>query len=146
VSGSRPLKAPDARRNNHAPRQGEWVELKPLSEPVMPAYPIDWYRRDVKPFVVPKYIWDAWRADPVTSQWSSSDIATALDLGFEWTRLKPEHRLRVQTILGLNPKGRRDLRWREPEEAAAVKETEQAEVRRLRFVGEEKPDADDRCV
>lgn len=142
MSGTRPLKAPDARVNNHAPRQGEWVELQPLSEPVLPSYPIVWYRRDMRPWVVPKYIWDAWRADPVTSQFSPADVAQALELGERYYRYKDGDRLRLQTYLGLNARGRRDLRWREPEEAAPAETKATAEVRRLKIVAEE-PDADD---
>lgn len=141
MSGSRPLKAPDARRNNHAPRGGEWVELEPLEAPVLPAYPIDWYRRDLQGIVVPKYIWDAWRADPVSSQYSTSDVAQVIELGSRYYRYKDGERLRLMTFLGLNARGRRDLRWREPQETEAVKKTtEQTEVRRLRIVAPEEPE------
>jgi hypothetical protein len=134
VSGSRPLKAPDARRNNHAPARGEWVDLQPLEVPVLPPYPAEWYKAEARPFVVPKYLWDLWRADPVTSQWSPGDVGTALDLAQEWAKCKPEHRLRVLTYLGLNARGRRDLRWREPVEVQAAAQSQETEVRRLRIV------------
>ena len=132
-----PLKAPDRRVNRVPPARGEWVDLDPLAEAVLPAYPMHWYRRDLRPFVVPKYIWDLWRSDPVTGQFSPGDVATALELGEQWARLKPEHRLRVQTYLGLNARGRRDLRWREPRETEAAVKTEIADVKRLRIVSEE---------
>jgi hypothetical protein len=136
---SLPAKDPGARRRYNQPARGEWTDLVPLSEPVLPAYPIDWYRRDQQPFVVPKFMWDAWRSDPVTSQWSSSDAAQALELGQRFYRYKDSERLRVMTYLGLNARGRRDLRWREPQEQEAVKTTERAEVRRLRIVAPEEP-------
>ena len=141
MAGTRPLKNPDARRNNHPPQLGEWVDLPPLEEPVLPAYPIDWYRRDQRANVIPKHIWDLWRIDAATGQWSPGDLALAFELGQTWQTLKPEHRLRATSILGLNAKGRRDLRWREPAEAKAVERTEQSEVRRLRIVAETEPEA-----
>ena len=104
--------------------------------PVLPAYPPPWYKRDAKPFVIPKWMWDLWRADPVTSQWSNGDIATALDLGQNWNAYKPEQRLRTMTYLGLNAQGRRNLRWRNPTETknAEKADAHAAEARRLRIV------------
>lgn len=130
-------KDPAQRVNRHKP-VSEWVDLEPLAEPVLPAYPMAWYKREARPWVMPKYIWDLWRTDPVTSQWSSADIATALELGSNWHRLKPEHRLRVQTQLGLNAYGRRQLRWRNPTETRKAEEANEkaATVRRLRIVAD----------
>jgi hypothetical protein len=132
----RPLKTPETRINNHPPARGEWVDLQPLDEPVLPAYPIDWYRSAIKPFAVPKQTWDLWRQDPVTSQWAPADIALVLELGQRYWRHKDTDRLRIMTYLGLNAKGRRDLRWREPVETASAEKANAhaAEVRRLRIV------------
>jgi hypothetical protein len=76
----------------------------------------------------------------VTSQWSPSDLALALELGERYWRFRDPDRLRILTILGLNAKGRRDLRWRLPEEAQATEKAQTAEVRRLRIVNEQKGD------
>jgi hypothetical protein len=137
VAGA-PLKHPEVRRNNHAPVKGEWVDLPVLTEPVLPAYPTVWYTRAIKPFVVPKWMWDLWRTDAVTTQWSPADIAQALELGQDFYKLRPEHRLRIQTALGLNAKGRRELRWRNPveTESAAKADKHASEVRRLRIIRE----------
>ena len=134
-----PAKDPGSRRRYNQPARGEWVELPDITEPVLPAYPVAWYKRDARPFVVPKYLWDLWRWDPVTTQWSKGDIGQALELGERYYRYKDETRLRIQTYLGLNAKGRRDLRWRAPAEVEAVKTTEKTEVRRLRIVADDAP-------
>src|SRR5262245_24980198 len=136
-----PQKDPSQRVNRVKP-VSEWVDLEALEEPVLPEFPMEWHKRDRKPFVVPKWIWDLWRVDPVTSQWSPADIATALELGATWHTLKPEHRLRVQTYLGLNARGRRDLRWRNPTETLRAEEAnaKAAEVRRLRIVDQRGPE------
>jgi hypothetical protein len=136
MGGSRPLKSPDARINNHPPQRGEWVDLKPLEDPVLPAYPAAWHLRDTKPFAVPKRTWDLWRTDPVTSQWAPGDLAMALELGERYWRIKDGDRLRMLTYLGLNARGRRDLRWRNPAETASAEKANQraAELRRLRIV------------
>jgi hypothetical protein len=138
-----PQKDP-AQRINRVKPVSEWVDLQPLDEPVLPAYPMAWYRREARIWAMPKWIWDLWRSDPVTSQWSPADLATALELGEFWHRFKPEHRLRVQTMLGLNAKGRRELRWRNPTEAKRAEEAnaKAAEVRRLRLVAEREEAAD----
>jgi hypothetical protein len=57
-------KDPGQRRRYNQPARGEWVDLPPLEAPVLPAYPIDWYRRDMKALVVPKWMWDMWRSGP----------------------------------------------------------------------------------
>lgn len=131
-----PAKDPGARRRYNQPARGEWVELPELDEFVLPAYPMAWYAPQIKPFSIAKWMWDLWRSDPVTSQWSPADLALALELGERYWRFKDGDRLRIITILGLNAKGRRDLRWRMPEEAKAIERTQTAEVRRLRIVNE----------
>jgi hypothetical protein len=134
--GAEAIKDPAKRINNHPPARGEWVDLEPLTLPILPAYPTHWYQRALRPFVVPKWVWDLWRSDPVTSQWSPGDLATALELGERYYRLKDADRLRIQTYLGLNARGRRELRWRNASEtvSAAKADAHAAEVRRLRII------------
>jgi hypothetical protein len=136
-----PLKDP-AKRVNAVKPVSEWVDLQPLDEPVLPAYPIDWYRQGVREFAVPKWMWDLWRTDPVTSQWSPGDLAAVLELGQNYARIKPELRFQIQTALGLNSNGRRRLRWRNAAEAEshAKADAHAAEVRRLRIVGANPPE------
>lgn len=130
-----PQKDPSQRVNRVKP-VSEWVDLEALDEPILPAYPPPWYKRDAKPFVVPKWMWDLWRSDAVTGAWSPGDIALALDLGQHWSSYKPEHRLRTMTALGLTAAGRRNLRLRNPVERDNAKKADEhaAEVRRLRIV------------
>lgn len=132
-----PLKAPEARVNRVKP-VSEWVDLQPLEEPVLEPYPAAWKRRDRRAFAVPQWIWDFWRRDPVTSQWSPGDHAAALEMGANYQALTPEFRFRIQTSLGLNATGRRALRWRNSAEteSAAKATAHAAEVRRLRIVAD----------
>lgn len=143
-------KPPEQRRNRVPPKRGEWVELAPLSKPVLPALPKraaksgPWSARS-------RTAWKSWRADPVTGEYSEADIQAALDLIFiyeDWVRngtasLAGEVRQR-QDRLGLNPKGKRDLRWRigsgEDEKAkeahgARRRDTRTARRSRLELVG-----------
>lgn len=125
-----------AQRINRVKPVSEWVDLAPLTAPVLPPYPTDWYRDETRHWAVPKFIWDLWREDPVTSQWSPGDMAIALELGRRFYRLKDADRHRIQCDLGLNAAGRRRLRWRNPTETARAIEANEkaAEVRRLRIV------------
>ena len=133
-----PQKDPGQRRRYNQPVRGEWVDLPALEAPVLPAYPMDWYKRDARAFAVPKWIWDLYRQDPVTSQWTPGDHRGCVGAGPQLALYSPEYRLRVQTMLGLNSKGRRDLRWRSPAETASAEKANRkaAEVRRLRIVAE----------
>jgi hypothetical protein len=81
-------------------------------------------------------MWDLWRQDPVTAQWSPGDLALILDLGEHFYAIKQADRLRTLTVLGLNAAGRRNLRLRIPVESQRYEEAERqaAEVRRLRIV------------
>lgn len=118
-------KSPDERRNKTPPQRGEWIDLPSLEAPVLPALPKRakgtgaWSART-------RAAWAAWRSDPVTTQYAIADIQGAIDLAFlyeDWVRGKDfaaEIRQR-QDRLGLNPKGRRDLRWRAPQERPAEK-------------------------
>jgi hypothetical protein len=131
-----PMKDPAKRINRVKPALGEWVDLAPLEKPVLVPYPTAWFRKGTREYAVPKWIWDLWRQDPVTSQWSPGDQALALELGQTYYAFKPELRLKMQTLLGLNARGRRDLRWRNAAETdSAAKADEHArEARRLRIV------------
>jgi hypothetical protein len=123
----RPLKPPEQRRNRHVPQRGEWVDLEPLERPVLPAYDRRWQ--------VPQWMWAAWRADPVTSQYGPADVASIRYLAGVFEELPPAQRLRLMDGLGLTPKGKRDLRWRTPAEVATIAK-QPAKVTRLRVVAE----------
>jgi hypothetical protein len=136
-------KPPEQRRNRTPPARGEWVDLPELEKAVLPLLPKrpkgtgKWSART-------RSAWMAWRADPVTAQYGPADIQAAIDLAYvyeEWVRGRPvadEIRQR-QDRLGLNPKGKRDLRWRLPQ-PAEVHQLDQArgsrgaKPRRLRAV------------
>jgi hypothetical protein len=130
------MKDPAQRINRVPPHRGEWVDLPPLQRPVLEPYPAHWFRRGIREFAIPKWIWDLWRTDPVTSQWSPGDIALALELGQSYYAFKPELRFKLQKALGLNAEGRRSLRWRNAAEtdSAAKADAHAREARRLRIV------------
>jgi hypothetical protein len=137
MAGRGPAPKPaEQRRNQAAKLRGEWVDLPPLKRPVLP--PLSKRTPDGEPW--PKSTqraWDAWRADPVTAQWSPADVAQAWDtieLHAQMTaRTASEVRLRMDG-LGLTPKGKRDLRWRVGGEVVEAKPRKPAEVRKLRAV------------
>jgi hypothetical protein len=126
----------EGRRRANAPARGDWVDLSPLEHPVLPPLPdlegAEWAAGTLA-------TWDAWMSDPVSAQWSPSDVAYALDTILLHNVMTPgsasEVRLRMDS-LGLTPKGKRDLRWRL---AAADEKPETlqqpATVRKLRAVG-----------
>ena len=112
MAGVGPAPAATRRRSNE-PARGEWVDLLPLEEPVLPDLP---ERSDGEPWSErTKATWVAWRSDPVTAQWSPADVSYALDTILLYEVMTPssasEVRLRMDG-LGLTPKGKRDLRWR----------------------------------
>lgn len=93
--------------------RGEWVDLPAVvEEPILPPLPPldgeEWSANTIS-------AWEAWRRDPVTTQWTESDIAYAHDTIMLHNVMTPstasEVRLRMDA-LGLTPKGKRDLRWR----------------------------------
>ena len=125
----RPLKPPEQRRNHATPSRGEWVTLEPITEPLLPEPDGRWSPNA-------RRAWRAWRRDPVTTQWSPADIFAAKELCRLYDKLgSSEWRARTND-LGLSPRGRRDLRWRSPEEAKT--HAEQAPVKRLRLMEREK--------
>lgn len=107
-------KPPEQRRNHHAPRAGEWVDMPPLTAPALPPLPEDevWSDRTLR-------AWAAWRADAATAMYGPADIQLASDLAYlyeAWV-LEPTAALageirQRQDSLGLTPKGRQDRRWR----------------------------------
>lgn len=117
MAGQGPAPAENRQRRN-TPARGEWIYLPPLANSVLPALPKrakgtgPWSART-------RGAWAAWRTDPVTAEYGPADIHAAIDLAFlyeEWVRTgdraaAAEIRQR-QDRLGLNPKGKRDLRWR----------------------------------
>lgn len=117
-TGPAPKDASQRRRRNE-PARGEWVDLEPLSAPVLPELPEcedGW-----SPMTV--MTWAAWRRDPVTAQWSPSDVAYALDTIrlYEQMTASSANEVRIRMDgLGLTPKGKRDLRWRIPPAADVV--------------------------
>jgi len=124
-------KPPEQRRNRTQPHLGEWVDLPgKLEAPVLPPYK--------RSFTISRAFWEAWRKDPITSQYRETDIAAAVDLATQWATLAhAEQRLRW-TQLGLTPAGRRALRWRTQLEAKEQREAvEKAkQIRKLRVVGD----------
>ena len=81
-------------------------------------------------------MWRAWRADPVTSQYGPADIAAICYLAEHFHALSDTSRWAAMDRLGLTPKGKRDLRWRTPQEVKTI--AAQAPVKRLRVVEREK--------
>ncbi len=103
--GAAPKPAGQRRRRNE-PMRGEWVDLEPLKKPVLPRYEKSWQVKD--------WMWEGWRKDPVTSQYTDADLVAIRELAERFYDLKDnEQRLRMDE-LGLTPKGKRDLRWRPP--------------------------------
>ena len=128
--------APKVRRQRrNEPARGEWVDLSPLDKPVLPALPDEeWSERT-------RSAWAAWGKDAVTGEYHPADIQSALDLAYlyeGWVQ-KPSGATfkevrQMATILGLNPKGKRDLRWRVSGPAEVVDMPAPKKQRRLRAV------------
>lgn len=119
-------KDPGHRRRYNQPARSEWVDLEPLDDPILPPAEHGWSDRV-------KRLWNAWRADAVTSQYGAADLAAVFELAEQFEELKPnEQRLRMDG-LGLTPKGKRDLRWRTPAEVKTIAK-QSARVSRLRVV------------
>jgi len=134
MAGRGPAPKEHGRRRRNAPQRGEWVELAPLEEPVLGELP-ELEGEVWTPGA--RMLWDAWRSDPVTAQWSPADVAFAIDTIFLRQRMTPstanEIRLRMDA-LGLTPKGKRDLRWKISSEERAAEVRSLPQPRRLRAV------------
>jgi len=81
---------------------------------------------------VPRWLWDSWRQDPVTSQYGPADVGAILLLARQWALLKENEQRYRMDGLGLTPKGKRDLRWRTPREAEQQREAVE-KVKQLRI-------------
>lgn len=146
-------KEKEQRRRSAPPTRGEWVDLVELDHAVIPELPENpqkwapgmtraiWKEDEFAPelletwSVMTRTMWESWREDPVTSQWSPSDITYAMEtilirekLGNDSSKLN-EIRLRMDS-LGLTPKGKRDLRWRNPHQLTGEETTEEAKEKR----------------
>src|SRR5262249_22097253 len=127
MGGIGPAPKPKAeRRNRSQPARGEWVDLEPLETPVLPLY-------NPRRFTATRRLWNGWRSDPVTSQYGPADIEAIVELGIHWAEMTFADQDRRMDKLGLTPKGKRDLRWRTPNEVKTIKAAE-AKVRELRIV------------
>lgn len=137
MAGNGPAPAPkETRRRRNEPTRGDWVDLAPLEQPVLPELPEledgEWRLQTLA-------TWAAWRVDPVTALWSPADVAHALDTILLHNGMTAstanEVRLRMDG-LGLTPKGKRDLRWRiaaPEEERPARRRPTAASARRSRL-------------
>jgi hypothetical protein len=142
MAGRGPAPKPkEQRRNRHVPSRGEWVDLPAVTVPVLPELPKrkrgsgPWHPRTVA-------VWAAWRQDPASTQYGPAEIAAAIELAWlfednvrgERSAPASEVRQRMQA-LGLDAKGKRDLRWRTVAETETIAaQPKLAEVRRLRAV------------
>lgn len=125
-----PPKLPEQRRRYNQPQRSEWVELPKEFERVLPNFRSS--------MTIPREYWNRWARDPVTTQWDEGDMVMALYLADHWDSVSEQARLSYLDRLGLNAKGRRDLRYRTATEAAAQRKAiaNAAEVRRIRLVAE----------
>lgn len=106
-------KPPEQRRRRNVPERGEWVDLEPIVEPVLEEADPSWSLRVQR-------LWNAWRIDPVSTQWGVADREAVWNLANEFDELAhSEQRLRMDSF-GLTPKGKRDLRWRTPQEVETI--------------------------
>jgi len=125
-------KSAELRRRYNQPARGEWIDLEPLEEPVLGPF-------NRETMTLPARMWDGWRRSPVTGQYDDSDVEAIYDLARDWAEMSFADRDRRMTYLALNPKGKRDLRWRTPNEVKTIKKAaEKAQVRPIRAVGSDK--------
>ena len=94
-------------------RDGEWLDLEPIDEPILHGLPEgEWSPRTLA-------LWEAWRLDPATRAWSPADVAFAVETAYLAEVVQAtgkaahasEFRQRLDS-LGLTAKGKRNLRWR----------------------------------
>jgi hypothetical protein len=116
------------RRRRNVPERGEWVDLEPLSEPVLPELDSghEWHPRT-------RSLWEAWRADPASGMFGPAEVASAVELAWLMDEFAsggdPDRKVQRVTAaelrlrmdgLGLTAKGKRDLRWRSTGEVEAT--------------------------
>lgn len=114
------------RRRRNEPARGEWVDLEPLAEPILPELDAErqWHPRTVA-------LWSAWRQDPATAMYGPAERAAVLELAYltdefvtggdpevKFQRVTPAELRQRMDGLGLTSKGKRDLRWRTVAEVA----------------------------
>jgi len=122
-------KLPEQRRRRNAPERGEWVDLEPLEEPVLGPF-------NRETMTVRERMWNGWRNSPETSQYGPADIVAIYELAETWAERTFADRDRQLDKLGLTPKGKRDLRWRTPNEVKTIKkQAAKANVAKLHAVG-----------
>lgn len=132
MAGRGPAPAESRRRRNE-PARGEWVDLEPLEQRVLPELP------DAPPLIIrvrgeaprevkqdwsarTKAAWEAWARDPVSAMFGPAELAAVIELAYVMEDFvrgieRPnEVRLRMDG-LGLSLKGKRDLRYRVAEPA-----------------------------
>jgi hypothetical protein len=119
-------KDPSQRRRYNQPLRGEWVDLEPLDGLILSKADEKWSGRV-------KRLWEAWRSDPVTSQYGPADLAAIWDLAEQFEGLSESTQTNRMDRLGLTPKGKRDLRWRTVAEAATLAK-QGAKVHKLHVV------------
>lgn len=129
MAGRGPAPA-EARRRRNEPTRGDWVDLEPLSARVLPELPdapnLVIRQKGKEPIILeqdwsPRTLaaWEAWARDPVTGVYGPTELAAIIELAYvmeDYVRglERPnEVRLRMDG-LGLTPKGKRDLRYRNP--------------------------------
>jgi hypothetical protein len=85
-------------------------------------------------------MWNAWRNCGPATQWGDEDIEAVYELARVWADLAYADQDRRMNQLGLTPKGKRDLRWRTPNEVKTIRKAEEkANVTKLRAVGRKEP-------
>ena len=130
-----PLPKPkEIRRNRVPPARGEWVDLEVPEEPVLEPY-------NREAMTVPERMWNAWRRCGPATQYGEEDREAIYDLAVSWAELTFADRDRRLDKLGLTPKGKRDLRWRTPNEVKTLKKAAQKTLTQLRVVTEEEKTA-----
>jgi len=132
ATGPAPKLASQRRRYNQ-PARGEWVDLELPDEPVLGPY-------DPETMTIHRNLWEAWRVCGPATQWGDEDVEMAYALAREWAERTFADRDRQMDKLGLTPKGKRDLRWRTPNEVKTIRKAEEkANVTKLRAVGRKEP-------
>ena len=120
------------RRRYGQPSRGEWVDLEVPDEPVLPPF-------NRETMTCKERTWNVWRQCGPATQYGEEDVEAIIQLAELWAELSPIEIDRRMTYLGLNPKGKRDLRWRTPNEVKTIKKAEEkANVRKLHAVGDDK--------
>lgn len=118
MSGNGP--APKRNRQRHGtPLRGDWIDLPEVRAPLLPDVEGEWGHHATA-------TWLAWQQDRATTQWGPAEIAFAIETLYLIDQLSrrtsatlaAEIRQRMDG-LGLTPKGKRDLRWRVPEQTEA---------------------------